>query len=105
MCAEGLTEAVIIEDRTMDAETYIKNKSTSIKTKLPLLRALIWPIATYGSQSWTTKKADERRINAFEMWRYRKILRKPYTEKSQCLVTPEYCHKSAIIETDSQRQT
>ena len=57
-----------------------KNRSISIKTKLRLLKALIWPIAKYGSESWTIKKADERRINAFEMWCYRKILRKPYTE-------------------------
>ena len=57
-----------------------KNRSISIKTKLRLLRALIWPITRYGSESWTIKKADERRINAFEMWCYRKILRKPYME-------------------------
>ena len=57
-----------------------EKRSISMKTKLRLIRALIWSIATYESESWTIKKADERRINAFEMWCYRKILRKPYAE-------------------------
>ena len=61
-------------------DKMFEKRSISMKTKFRLLRALIWSIATYESESWTIKKADERRINAFDMWCYRKILRKPYTE-------------------------
>ena len=52
-----------------------------MKTTLRLLKALIWSIATYEGESGAIKKADERRISAFDMWCYRKILRKPYTER------------------------
>ena len=70
----------IVRSAYLGLDKMLKNRSISIKTKLRLLGALIWPIVTYGSESRTIKEADETRINAFEMWCYRKILRRPYTE-------------------------
>ena len=70
----------IVRSIYLGLDKIFEKRSISIKTKFRLLRALIWSIATYESESWTIKKADERRINAFDMWCYRKILRKPYTE-------------------------
>ncbi|KMQ86521.1 endonuclease-reverse transcriptase [Lasius niger] len=54
-----------------------KDTSITIKTKLRLLRILIFPIATYAAETWTVKMADRRRIDALEMWCYRRMLRIP----------------------------
>src|SRR6218665_3981224 len=72
--------------RGQSAETGMKQiwKSHGIKltTKVRLMKALVWPVATYGCESWTTKKRDERRIGAFEMKCIRSIiLRVSWTQK------------------------
>ena len=58
-------------------------KSQIIPLKMKILNACIFPIATYGCESWTLTKADEKRINAFEMRCYRKMLRIPWTAKER----------------------
>ena len=58
-----------------------QNHGIRISTKLRLIKALVWPVATYGCESWTIKKADEDRINAFEMKCLRRVLRIAWTEK------------------------
>ena len=57
-----------------------KNKSISNDTKLRLMKALVWPVATYGCEAWTLKKEEERRIQAFENKCIRKLLRIPWTK-------------------------
>jgi hypothetical protein len=61
--------------------TVWKNRGITIPTKLRLLRTPIWPIATYGVESWTYRKSEVRRIKAFETTSYRRILRIPWTAK------------------------
>ena len=56
-------------------------KESDDKTKLKFLRSLIFPIATYGSETWSISKEAEKKINAFEFRCYRKILRIPWTAK------------------------
>jgi hypothetical protein len=57
-----------------------KNKAISPKTKVQLMRALVWPVATYGCEAWTLKKEEERLIQAFENKCMRKLLRISWTE-------------------------
>jgi hypothetical protein len=52
-----------------------------LTTNCRLLKTLVWPVATYGCESWTIKKEDEKRIRAFEMKRFREILRIPWTAR------------------------
>ena len=68
-----------------------KNKCVSKSTKIRLMRALVWPVATYGCESWTLKKEEERRIQAFENKCVRKLLRIPWTK----LMTNEEVYKMA----------
>lgn len=56
-----------------------KDTAITKNTKLRLLNSLVFPIATYGAETWTLKKSDTRRIDAFEMWAYRRLLRIPWT--------------------------
>ena len=64
-----------------DLKTVWKNRGITISTKLRLLRSLIWPVATYGSESWTYRKSEQRRIASFETTCYRRILGIPWTAK------------------------
>lgn len=58
-----------------------KNKDIGIATKRRLIQAIVFPITMYGCESWTVKKADRRRIDAFELWCWRKLLRIPWTAR------------------------
>jgi len=73
-----------------------KNKSVSITTKLRLMKALVWPVATHGCESWTLKKQEERYIQAFENKCIRKILRIPWT----MLMTTEQVYTMAGAESE-----
>lgn len=73
-----------------------RNKGISTATKLRLMKALVWPVATYGCEAWTLKKEDENRIQAFENKCVRKLLRIPWTK----LMTNEQVYKMARTENE-----
>ena len=52
-----------------------------VPTKVRLVKAMVFPVVMYGSESWTVKKAERRRINAFELWCWRRLLRVPWTAR------------------------
>ena len=56
-------------------------KSRPLPTKVRLVKAMVFPVVMYGCESWTVKKAEHRRIDAFEMWCWRRLLRVPWTAK------------------------
>ena len=58
-----------------------KSRDITLPTKVHLVKAMIFPVAMYGYASWTVKKAECRRINAFELWCWRRLLRVPWTER------------------------
>ena len=61
----------------------------NISTKKRLVKALVWPVATYRCEAWTLRKEDEKRIEAFEMKCYRRMLRIPWTAKKLTVVVLE----------------
>ena len=65
---------------TMELDTIWKDRGIR-KLKMKLVKALIWPVITYGAEGWTLKKDDERRLEAAEMWCYQRMLRISWTEK------------------------
>ena len=62
-------------DRGITAEDIWKSHNITISTKIRLMKALVWPVATYGCESWTLRKNEETRLDAFEMKGLRKMLR------------------------------
>ena len=58
-----------------------KSRDISLPTKVCLVKAIVFPVVMYGYESWTTKKAEHRRIDAFELWCWRKLLRVPWTAR------------------------
>jgi len=70
-------------DRDISAENIKKSHSIPISTKIRLMKALVWPVATYRCESWTLRKNEKTRLDAFEMKGLRKILRVSRTAKKQ----------------------
>ena len=56
----------------------MKNRDTSLSTKVRLIKAVVFPVVVYGCESWTIRKAEQRRIDAFELWCWRRLLRVPW---------------------------
>ena len=62
-------------------DSILKSRDITLSTKVSLVKAMVFPVVTYGCDSWTVKKAECRRIDAFELWRWRRLLRVPWTAK------------------------
>ena len=60
-------------------DSIFKSRDVTLPTKVCLVKATVFPVAMYGCESWTVKKAEHRRINAFELWCWRRLLRVPWT--------------------------
>ena len=81
---------------TMELDTIWKDRGIRKELKMKLVKALIWPVITYGAEGWTLKKDDERRLEAAEMWCYRRLLRISWTEKRT--------NKSIVDERQTRRE-
>ena len=62
-------------------DSILKSRDITLPTKVRLVKAIVFPVVMYGCDSWTIKKAEHRRIDAFELWCWRKLLRLPWTAR------------------------
>ena len=62
-------------------DSIFKSRDITFPTKLHLVKAMVFPVVMYGCENWTVKKAESRRINAFELWCWRRLLRVPWTAR------------------------
>ena len=62
-------------------DSIFKSRDITLPTKVHLVKAMIFPVVMYGYESWTIKKAESRRIGAFELWCWRRLLRVPWTSR------------------------
>ena len=62
-------------------DSVCKSRDIALLTKVHLVKAMVFPVVMYGCESWTIKKAEHRRIDAFELWFWRRLLRVPWTAK------------------------
>ena len=62
-------------------DSILKSRDTALLTKVHLLKAMVFPVVMYGCESWTVKKAEHRRIDAFELWCWKRLLRVPWTAR------------------------
>ena len=60
-------------------DSIFKSRDITLPTKVRLVKAMVFPVVVYGYESWTVKKAERRRIDAFELWCWRRLLRVPWT--------------------------
>jgi len=62
-------------------DSIFKSRDIPFPTKVRLVKAMVFPVVMYGCDSWTVKKAERQRIDAFELWRWRRLLRVPWTAR------------------------
>ena len=62
-------------------DSILKSRDITLPTKVHLVKAMVFPVVMYGCESWTVKKAERRRITAFELWSWRRLLRVPWTAR------------------------
>ena len=62
-------------------DSILKSRDITLPTKVRLIKAMVFPVVMYGCESWTVKKAESRRIDAFELWYWRRLLRVPWTAR------------------------
>ena len=82
-------------------DSILKSKGP-LPTKVHLVKAMVFPVVTYGCESWTIKKAEHRRIDAFELWYWRRLLRVPWTARrsNQSIlkeISPEYSLEGLML--------
>ena len=69
-------------DRVLtNLDSILKSRDITLPTKVHLVKAMVFPVVLYGCESWTVKKADHRRIDAFELWCWRRLLRVAWTAR------------------------
>ena len=62
-------------------DSILKSRDITLSTKVHLVKAMVFPVVTHGCESWTIKKAEHRRIDAFELWCWKRLLRVPWTAR------------------------
>ena len=62
-------------------DSIFKSRDITLPTKVPLVKAMVFPVVIYGCESWSVKKAEHRRIDAFDLWCWRRLLRVPWTAR------------------------
>ena len=83
-------------------DSILKSRDVTLPAKVRLVKAMVFPVVMYGCEGWTIKKGEHRRIDAFELWYWRKLLRVPWTarrSKQSILmeINPEYSLEGLIL--------
>ena len=82
IAAMKLKDAYSLEGKVMtNLDSILQRKDITLPTKVCLVKAMVFPVVMYGCKSWTVKKTEHRRIDAFELWCWRKLLRVPWTAR------------------------
>ena len=76
------TRHLLLETKAMtNLDSIFKSRDITLPTKVRLVKAMVFPVVMYGCESWTVKKAEHRRIDAFELWCWRRLLRDPWSAR------------------------
>ena len=70
-------------------DSVLKSRDVTLLTKVRIVKGMVFPVVTYGCESWTIKKAECQRIDAFELWCWRRLLRVPWTARSNQSILKE----------------
>ena len=81
-CSHNIKRHLLLEGKVMtNLDSILKNRDITLPTKDHLIKAMVFPEVMYGCESWTIKKAKRQRIDAFELWYWRRLLRVPWTAR------------------------
>ena len=81
-CSHEIKRCLLLGRNVMtNLDSIFKNRDITLPTKVRLVKAMVFPVVMYGCESWTVKKAESRKIDAFELWCWRRLLRVPWTAR------------------------
>ena len=81
-CSHEIKRRLLLGRKVMtNLDSILKSRDITLSTKVHLVKAMVFPVVMYGYDSWTVKKAEHRRIDAFELWCWRRLLRVPWTAR------------------------
>ena len=81
-CSHEIKICLLLGRKAMtNLESILKSRDITLPTKVRLVKAMVFPVVTYGCESWTIKKAEYQRTDAFELWCWRRLLRVPWTAR------------------------
>ena len=82
-CSHEIRRCLLIGRKAMtNLDSMLKSRGITLPTKVHLVKAMVFPVIVYGFESWTIKKAEPWRIDAFELWHWRRLLRLPWPARS-----------------------
>ena len=103
-CCHEIKRCLLLERKDMtNPDSILKSRDVSFLTKVDIVKATIFPVVMYKCESWTVKKAEHQRIDAFELWCWRRLLRVPWTTRrsNQSIlkeISPEYSLEGLMLE-------
>ena len=81
-CSDEIKRCLLLGRKVMtNLDSILKSRDITLPTKVRLVEAMVFPVVMYGCESWTIKKAERQRIDAFELWCWRRLLRVPWTAR------------------------
>ena len=100
--AMKLKDAYSLEEKLTNLESILKSRDITLPTKVRLVKAMIFPVVMYGCESRTIRKAECQRIDAFELWCWRRLLKLPWTARrsNQSIlkeISPEYSLEGLML--------
>ena len=102
-CSNEIKRRLLLGRKVItNLDSILKSRDITLPTKIRLVKAMGFPVVMYGCESWTIKKAECRRIDGFEVWYWRRLLRVPWTARRsiQCIlkeISPEYSLEGLML--------
>ena len=102
-CSHEIKRHLLLGRKVMtNLDSILKNRDITLPTKVHLVKAMVFPVAMYECENWTKKKAEHRRIDVFELWYWRRLLRVPWTTRrsNQSIlkeISPEYSWEGLML--------
>ena len=106
-CSHEIKRCLLLGRKVMiNLDSILKSRDIILPTKFCLVKAMVFPVVMYGCESWTIKKAEHQRIDAFELWCWRRLLRVPWTARrsNQSIlkeISPEYSLEGLILKLEA----
>ena len=107
-CSHEIKRHLLLGRKVMtNLDSIFKSRDITLPTKVRLVKAMVFPVVMYGCESWTIKKAERWRIDAFELWYWRRFLRVPWTERRAYPsilkeMSPEYSLEGLMLKLELQ---
>ena len=81
-CSQEIKRSLLLGRKVVtNLDSMLKSRDITLLTKVHLVKAMVFPVVMYGCESWTVKKSEHERIDAFELWCWRRLLRVPWTAR------------------------